>query len=178
MWARSMELVSTTRDRLPSEFNFWTGRRASSALNSPPELRFDFDENGQLDAADIDILSARVLAGEFLESFDLNEDGLIDHEDKRFLVEDVAGVHFGDANLDRRVDFDDFLKLSSGFGEAGGWSDGDFDGNGIVEFPDFLTLSGNFGSDTSTVATAVPEPTGLGLAMLGVLGLIHTCRRR
>jgi len=64
----------------------------------------------------------------------------------------------GDANGDGRVQFDDFLALSSNFGETSvGWSDGDFDRDGSVLFADFLQLSNNFGIGTSV---STPEPTG------------------
>lgn len=81
----------------------------------------------------------------------------------------------GDANSDGEVSFADFLVLSENFGEAGGWSEGDFDLNGVVEFADFLLLSNNFGR-TSIAAAAVPEPNGLIVVCLGLLGLV-TFRR-
>jgi hypothetical protein len=54
-------------------------------------------------------------------------------------------------------------------------SDGDFDINGMVEFSDFLLLSNNFGK-TSSSASTVPEPDGLMVVCLGLLGLV-TFRR-
>ena len=58
-----------------------------------------------------------------------------------------AGVA-GDANMDQRVDFADFLILSSNFGrtQQAALKDGDFDGDGDVDFGDFLILSQNFGN--------------------------------
>ena len=53
----------------------------------------------------------------------------------------------GDANLDGKVDFADFLSLSSNFGEPGTRSDGDFTGDGYVGFQDFLKLTANFGHE-------------------------------
>ena len=51
-----------------------------------------------------------------------------------------------DINLDRSVDFDDFLILSANFGLDGlSRNEGDFDGDGRVAFADFLLLSGMFG---------------------------------
>ena len=48
----------------------------------------------------------------------------------------------GDANGSGRVDFADFLRLSSNFGKVDAvFADGDFDGDGVVDFADFLILS-------------------------------------
>ena len=63
---------------------------------------------------------------------------------------------FGDANLDRKVDFDDFLSLSASFGGHGSWSQGDFDLDGRVTFDDFLWLADNFGNGEQQVVS-VPE---------------------
>ena len=54
--------------------------------------------------------------------------------------------HAGDADRDGDVDFADFLRLSTNFGnEDAVWADGDFSLNGAVGFQDFLMLSANFG---------------------------------
>ena len=91
----------------------------------------------------------------------------------------------GDANLDGEVNFADFLTLSDHFGEGSrrdprGWSQGDFDGNGEVNFPDFLILSENFGAiaAANSSAAAVPEPTGISIALFGLLALIGFRKRR
>ncbi len=53
----------------------------------------------------------------------------------------------GDADRDVHVEFEDFLTLSTNFGQQTGqlWTDGDFTGDGAVLFEDFLWLSTNFG---------------------------------
>ena len=84
------------------------------------------------------------------------------------MVLDVLQTLFGDANLDRAVDFSDFLILSTGFEQAGGWASGDFNATLDTTFDDFLLLSNNFGSATKTAA-AVPEPSALLLAVLALL---------
>ena len=53
----------------------------------------------------------------------------------------------GDADGNGRVEFADFLIVSTNFGKQdASREDGDFDGNGRVDFADFLALSDNFGS--------------------------------
>lgn len=83
----------------------------------------------------------------------------------------------GDTNLDGEMKFDDFLALSTNFGEAGTWEQGDFDGDGQVEFPDFLALSANFGGASPASASSVPEPTDSSIALFGLLGLIGLRKR-
>ena len=66
---------------------------------------------------------------------------------RQVLVETILGTRRGDTNLDGRVDFQDFLILSTNFGQTSGWSGGDFDADGTVAFADFLLLSTSFGFD-------------------------------
>ncbi|MDP9175238.1 MAG: hypothetical protein M3O30_15425 [Planctomycetota bacterium] len=52
----------------------------------------------------------------------------------------------GDANLDGRVDFADFIILSNNFGTTRtNWDQGNFNYDGSVDFADFVILSNNFG---------------------------------
>ena len=112
---------------------------------------FDCDGNSSFDFADMNCLDATRISDA------LNRLGLVQ----------------GDANGDGNVDFGDFLILSSNFGESGSYTEGDFDGNGAVEFADFLSLSSNYGA-TSTASALVPEPSGICLVFLAVMGLL--CR--
>ena len=132
----------------------------------------DFNADGSLNAADIDLLQIGLKD----LKFDLTGDSVVDAADRVFWVEEAAGTRVGDVNFDLQVDFRDFLVLADSFGSTGGWGDGDFDGNGIVEFPDFLALAENFGQ-TSAAAAAVPEPSGRLIAVVGLLGLAGYRRR-
>lgn len=114
----------------------------------------DFDADGLLTAADINLLAAAF--GQSDPVFDLDGSGTVNQEDHQQWVEGVFGTFLGDADLNRRVEFADFLLLSGNFGQDGGWAEGDFDGNGTVEFADFLSLSGSFGR--SAEVASVPEP--------------------
>ena len=140
-------------------------------------LTGDFNGDGLLDAADIDLLSTAM--GGTDTSFDLTSDGLIDNLDREHWVGDLKMTHFGDADMNGAVEFADFLALASGFGSEAGWSDGDFDGSGDVAFADFLMLANNFGqtSSVSSSAAAVPEPAAGLMAAFGVLGLLGLRRR-
>ena len=138
----------------------------------------DYDMNGLLDSGDIDLLSLAIREGREELTFDLNSDGLVDQNDHRLWVEDVFGTLFGDADLDRNVDFADFLRLSESFGMPGGWAEGDFDGNSLVEFADFTSLSANYGAEVAAATVAaVPEPTSRLMFGFATLGLTWCSRR-
>ena len=113
--------------------------------------RADFDLDGDVDATDIDILTAAATQG-YSRVFDLNDDaqlinGTAADSDLRYMVEVELGTAFGDANLDKKVDFADFLILTTNFGEFTGWAEGDFDGDGRVLLGDFALLRLNNGFD-------------------------------
>ena len=64
----------------------------------------DFDGSGDLDAADIDALSAEVLTQSNDTTFDLNGDNSVDQQDVQVWIEDLKMTLLGDANLDFVVD--------------------------------------------------------------------------
>lgn len=160
---------------------FATALSDFDALLSPStSLPGDFNFDGALTDADIDLLSAEVRNGTNDAAFDLTEDSLVDDLDRTNWVEQLAGTLFGDSDLNGRVEFADFLALSAGFGTEGGWANGDFDGNGEVQFPDFLTLSTSFGTAARAepASQSVPEPkTHLLTAMLVLTVWLRPKRR-
>jgi hypothetical protein len=55
-------------------------------------------------------------------------------------------TYYGDANLDGRVNLQDFNRLAANFGATGRhWSQGNFDFNNVVNLLDFNKLAANFG---------------------------------
>ncbi len=134
----------------------------------------DFDEDGELTLADIDLLSAAIVAGTSDSSrYDLDGNGPVDVDDLEMFL-NIAGRTAGDTDLNGEVGFTDFLVLSSNFGTTvtSRWSDGDFNASGEVDFADFLVLSGNFGQASSSLQS-VPEPTShhLPIILLTLLSL-------
>jgi|GEM_PF-3631050 len=94
-----------------------------------------------------------------------------------FACEIPDGVIAGDFDGNGAVEFADFLTLSGNFGQiVSTHEEGDTDCDNFVGFSDFLALSENFGKTAATSATAVPEPSTVGLAICSVLVLCH--RRR
>lgn len=140
-----------------------------------PMIHGDFDGSGQLDAADIDLLSAAI--GTAAPLLDINQDGETNEADRQLWIGDLANTFPGDANLDGSVKFGDFVTLASAFGMDGGWSSGDFDGNGVIAFADFVALSEHFGSER-VPASSVPEPAAHFLMGLTVLSSVARRRYR
>lgn len=149
------------------------------------QLPGDFDDNGLLEAVDIDLLADAVRSNSNDSSFDLTGDGTITIDDHTYWVETLKGTYQGDATLNGVVAFDDFVALAANFGTDGGWSKGNFDTNETVDFGDFLKLSTNFGRGPTAAAAgepvsaaSVPEPSALlGLCIGGLLAFGMRRRR-
>jgi hypothetical protein len=146
----------------------------------------DFNNDGEWDCADIDVLTAAIAAMSTDLSFDMNGDGMITllditEEDTGWLA--VGGANnavtggnaflSGDANLDGSVDVSDFnIWNGNKFTPADAWCSGDFNADGSVDVSDFNIWNGN--KFTSSVGlSVVPEPgagvlTFLGLSLLAL----------
>lgn len=84
----------------------------------------------------------------------------------------------GDANGDGKVDLLDLDILGANFGLTGGAtvSQGDFNGDGNVDLLDLDVLGSNFGA-MAGMAVAVPEPTGVAIVAVGLIGAAARRRR-
>ncbi len=107
----------------------------------------DFDNDGDLDGDDIDLLVANIALGPAdPATFDVTNDGNVDLADRdQWLV--LAGAMnlpsgnpylTGDANLDGVVDVQDFNAWNRNkFTAAAAWTSGDFSADGVVDVQDF-----------------------------------------
>jgi hypothetical protein len=136
-------------------------------------LAGDFDHDGLLSAADIDLL----VPGSPNQELDLDGSGVVDGADREVWVQDLFGTFLGDTDLNKEVNFADFVQLSTNFGQAGGWAQGDFDGSGDIQFADFVQLSTNFGKP-NIAAASVPEPNFLSLMLLAGISVCVVRRRK
>lgn len=106
----------------------------------------DVSGDGLLSPHDIDLLFAATTRAEPAARFDLNQDDQVDQADVTYWLEAIVGTRPGDTNLDRKVDFADFVQFSTHFGrEEVTWAQGDFNGDGKASFDDFILLSSMFG---------------------------------
>ncbi|MEO0588301.1 MAG: GH25 family lysozyme, partial [Planctomycetota bacterium] len=139
-----------------------------------PAAPGDFDEDGDIDVDDIDLLADHM--GD--PAYDLTGNGVTNAADMTYMVEDIMGTAFGDATLDGKIDTGDLAVLAGNFSNpVGSWSQGDFNGDGIVNTGDLAQLAANFGYDStgglSATTAAVPEP-----ATAAVLAMAQGARRR
>jgi hypothetical protein len=92
----------------------------------------------------------------------------------------------GDANLDGKINIDDYGRIDGNVGQSGsvfGWDKGDFNYDGKINIDDYGIIDGNINRQGATFSTggsvegvaAVPEPAGVALA-IGAMALLR--RRR
>jgi len=109
----------------------------------------------------------------------------------------IMYTYGGDANLDGKVDFDDYGRIDFNVASGtSGWSNGDFNYDGKINVDDYGIIDFNFpiqGAPFSTTIAAmgsreaggariaallsVPEP-GIGVAMFAVAGATLSAQRR
>jgi hypothetical protein len=149
-------------------------------------LRGDFDEDGQLGFADIELLVQTIVGRGQLSPFDLTYDGAVDQDDVRVWVEELGRTYYGDADLDGEFSSQDLISvLATGQYEDGiagnsTWSTGDWQVDGEFTSADLVTAlaGGGYGQGPRPPAAApVPEPCGTLSLSLGMLVLI-ACRRQ
>lgn len=139
----------------------------------------DFNRDGRVDALDIDMLYNNF--GSNLV-YDLTGEGLVNQEDVTRLVTVILGTTYGDANLDKVVDFSDFQALLDNWMGPSTWSRGDFNGDKITDFSDFQYLLDNWNPAGSAPppppSGQIPEPTTLLLLCSGLLITLRARRNR
>jgi autotransporter-associated beta strand protein len=91
----------------------------------------------------------------------------------------VMYTYGGDANLDGKINVDDYIRIDSGIA-AGltGWSNGDFNYDGKVNIDDYTTIiDANIGNQSGIFPTAggvegvvaIPEPAACGVLLSGAV---------
>ena len=136
----------------------------------------DYDQNGQLDSADLDLQAAAMTSGTNPPEFDLNGDGVVNFDDRVMWVSELKGTWIGDANLDGEFNSDDFvLVFTAGkyeTGQVAGWSEGDWQGDLVFDSGDFVAAFTDGGYELGPrppAAPSVPEPSGIVLLTLALL---------
>ncbi len=148
------------------------------------DLAGDFDNDGDTDADDIDILCDNM--GGDVGTYDVDEDGDVDEGDLTFLIENLAewdngvdtgvGTLQGDFNLDGIVNATDLAIMKGTFGTSGvDYADGNANCDDLVNATDLAILKGAFGFVAPT-GGGVPEPMTIGLLAMGGLALLRRKR--
>jgi choice-of-anchor B domain-containing protein len=148
----------------------------------PDFIESDIDRDGGIDCQDIDALQSAILAGSTNSLYDLNDDGLVNIEDRDAWLKDsgednlqaIRGYLPGDANLDGNVDGADFNIWNAGkFTNSSSWCAGDFNLDGGIDASDFNLWNANkFSSSLPNRGQGglVPEPAVVHFACL--IGLV------
>jgi len=104
-------------------------------------------------------------------------------------------TYYGDTNLDGKVDGSDYSRIDNGYlNNLTGWFNGDFNYDGVINGSDYTLIDNAFNTQGAQIsdeiasvtaqiagasgASAVPEPTTLGLFGIGTLSLLGRRRRR
>jgi len=112
----------------------------------------DLQQDGVLNAADVDQLLQGLQSGSQDVGLDLNVDGQVNQDDADFLIENVLQTAYGDTNLDGQVNLSDYTLLASNFSPSAsdhGWAQGDLDGDGDTDLLDYSRFAANFGFRSS-----------------------------
>lgn len=139
----------------------------------------DFDGNGTLDGADLDLMADGFLTNDL--TYDVDGDGDLDADDRVYWVNELADTWMGDSNFDGEFNSTDFVDVfGAGLyetGTAATWTQGDWDGDGFFGSSDFVAAFANGGYEVGPRAAtqAVPEPSA---AILLLLGCLAFTRRR
>jgi hypothetical protein len=144
----------------------------------PSFVRGDFDGDLDLDALDIDLLSDEVRFGSQARTFDLNQDSIVDQEDRRVWVEELKCTYFGDATLDGQFNSGDLVAVfqAGQYEDAeidnSTWATGDWDGSGDFETGDLVLAFQSGGFERGPREKPVPVPEMHGPIMLSLLGIV------
>jgi hypothetical protein len=154
-------------------------------LVGEPSLPGDFNDDGTLDAADIDLLTLAV-GGSTDARFDVNADGAIDQADRVFWVNELKRTYFGDANLDGEFSSSDLVETFAAgqyrdnvVGNST-WATGDWDGDQEFDTSDLITAfqAGAYEQGPRAAVQSVPEPSALVLLLLTMPYLFRRRRSR
>lgn len=142
----------------------------------------DFNADSKLHSEDLDLLAAEIQNGFYEDRFDLNADGVVDFEDRRYWVEDLKSTFLGDANLDGTVDAGDLNNLALNWQSpsTATWAMGDFTGDGNTNAADLnlLALNWQSGPQAAISGASVPEPTSALLLAVGLMMGFTSFRHR
>ena len=160
----------------------------------------DVDEDGDIDADDIDLMGQYILTGiaPTTGNYDLSDDGVtggtngaIDINDLDYLVRHLVetsavdgdgnpifGTQYGDFNLDGEIELGDLTRLGTYYGVGDTWSQGNANPHldTDIELGDLTILGTYYGASNGGV-DAIPEPASASLLLLGAVAALRRRRK-
>ena len=150
-----------------------------------PYVAGDYDGNGTLDVADVDLQSYAMSDPDpDLTTYDEDDDGLVDGTDRLIWVHDHAGTWLGDANLNGEFNSGDMVRVFTvgkyETGQEAGWTQGDWNGDGIFDSSDMFAAfaDGGYEKGPRADAAAVPEPGSAAIMLAATCLLAFLTKHR
>ncbi|MCA9167577.1 MAG: hypothetical protein KDB23_07900 [Planctomycetales bacterium] len=146
----------------------------------------DFNFDGMLDTGDLELLQRFVKDGQFDDSFDLVADAALDQRDLSYWVGDLKQTYFGDVDLDGEFNSADLINVfqageyEDNLSSNSSWSTGDWNSDGDFTTSDLVIAfqDGGYEQGSRAAASFVPEPSGVLLGCMSLLGEFATRRGR
>ena len=170
----------------------------AAGLTLQPSPTGDLDANDVLDTADVDNLVYKMRTGQAQPTwlpnaaYDFNHDGDVNPEDHRFWVKELLAGTRGlvtPTSMASSTVRDFVLVFSVAgkydgkglgrsvgalLGNGAGWSEGDWNGDGVFDSGDFVVAfeDGGYEQGPRTDVAAVPEPAAWTLLVIGLVALV------
>jgi hypothetical protein len=171
--------IAPNRDLLITENDYGYIRRVewTGSVGVPG----DFNGDGLLEVADIDLLTRAVRDGSTRIEFDLDQNNRVDRADRVYWVRNLKQTYMGDSNLDGEFNSRDLVNVfqAGQYEDAvprnSTWNGGDWDGDAEFSSSDFVVAfqDGGYERGPRAAVQQVPEPASV--VLLGGSGLIWLC---
>jgi hypothetical protein len=127
----------------------------------------------------IDALTSAIRREETDSRLDLDQNGVVDLQDRVVWIKDINSTWFGDATLDGRFDSADLIQAfrageyEDGIDQNSTWATGDWNGDAEFNTGDLVVAfqDGGYEGGAQELASAVPEPASFLLVMAGLIGI-------
>ena len=133
--------------------------------------------------ADLDLLADAMATNDL--AFDLNSDGTVDYGDRQYWVETLSNTFIGDSDLNGEFNSSDFVAVFSAAkyetGAEATWAEGDWNGDKVFDSSDFVAAFQGAGYENGARdggLQTVPEPSAIGLLMMGAIAMLSFRKRR
>ena len=163
------------------------GGAASQAVLGIDNIRFlaalvgDYNDNGQIDAGDLDVQAVGIAQNDL--AFDLDADGDVDIDDRFHWVHTVQQSWMGDSNFDGEFSSSDFVAVFGigkyETGEAATYAEGDWNGDSLFDSGDFVVAFQDGGFEQGArPLVAVPESESLpSILLVGIYIMLRYSQR-